>query len=407
MLSLRSEGDGKKYYMMYPAGAADSLAAVKEKLAASEKTQPETYEERVASGTPATKIEGTVAVYMNNTDTNVLFSSSNPRLAITDLITAYNLGSCYIDGQTAELTLYTAAGNITLTFKFTDTDCKLSYSNDLQDQTLDNADAALGNGHILMPLDAIEDYLGYDVEYYEDFINIVTDNKDIITEDSALLSDAWFSMISDKPVEEPEPVETQAKPSNNKTPDDKYDLAASDIINADGTYTQKLGTGDPADVSVPAACAEHYAAWTAEKAANRKGGSNPSQIPYSEITLENAAEAFPYLGYIGYIPDYIEVMPDDDADTIAKKVWNNIVGTKCSDYWRYSPSNPSDADKLSHPTHFLSSEADYKAFDAEIQRIADEADAADERAKEDIESGNYHIGGGMSKEEIEDILASW
>lgn len=80
MVSLRSEGDGKKYYMMCPAGAFESLAAVKEKIAASEKTQLATYEERVSNGTPATKIEGTVAVYMNNTDTGGTFSSSKETL---------------------------------------------------------------------------------------------------------------------------------------------------------------------------------------------------------------------------------------------------------------------------------------------------------------------------------------
>ena len=86
MLNLRSESDGKRFYMMYPAEAFDSLTAVKDKIAASEKTQPATYDERVENDTPATKIEGTVAVYMNNTDTNILFSSSSPQIAITNLV---------------------------------------------------------------------------------------------------------------------------------------------------------------------------------------------------------------------------------------------------------------------------------------------------------------------------------
>ena len=403
MHRLRSETNGNKYYMMAPAGALESIAAVKEKIAASDKKQPETFDERVANGTPAEEIEGTVAVYMNNTDTGTFFNSSDPRVMISELITAYDLGSLAVEGNTAVLTLNTGAGDVTLTFEFSDTDCKLTYSTGLKEQKIGNTEVSLGDGKIFMSLTAIEDYLGYDVEYYKDFINIVTDNKDIITEDSALPSDAWFSMIKEasEEVTEPEPAETQAKPSNNKTPDGKYTLADSDIINKDGTYTQKLGTGDPSDVSVPKACTDFNAAWTAEFASSCHGQSNPSKIPYSDITLENAAEAFPYLGYIGHVPDYLEIMPGDNQDLIMLKIFNNLVGTSCQDFYGYYPEEPADADKEDHPTHFFSSEAEYNAFHEERMRIADEAEAAAKRAQEDIDAGNWRFDEGTPKENQE------
>lgn len=411
--NLRTSADGNKLYsrFTFPAGAVESIAEVTAKIA-SVGTQAKTYEARVADTSNSIDTDNKqYAVYMNNTDTGNTFSSDE-KLPITDLISAYSLGRLKINGNTAKLVLTTGAGDVTLTFAFSDSDCTISYSTGLKDQIVPKADIGLGDDRISMTLTAIEDYLGYDVEVYDDFINIVTDNKDIITEDS-ILPDEIFSSVdktlenndTTKPADDPEnvaardefikentePEQETSKPEAKTTPDGKYTIAPTDLQNEDGTYTQKLGTGDPSDVSVPSVCTGMNHDWTPSEAVSdgRHGTSNPSQIPYSDITLENAAEAFPYLGYIGYSPDYLEIFPTDSKDEIIKKIWNNLVGTKCSTYYHYSTTHPDDAYREEYPTHFFSSEEEYNKFHNNLMEERRKADEAAARAQEDIDSGRY------------------
>jgi len=198
--------------------------------------------------------------------------------------------------------------------------------------------------------------------------------------------------------EKPEPT----KPETQTTPDGKYDLAETDLVNDDGTYTQTLGSGDPSSVTVPSACTGEYSAWNAESASNpaRRGKSNPSQIPYSQITLENAHEAFPYMGFTGQHPGYIEILPSDSPDIIAGKIWSNLVGSESfgtgTNYEGYGFGYM--------PEHIFSSEAEYNAWvaDQEAQKAAADAAAA-------ISGENNPNGPGFSgtKEDIENILAGW
>ena len=405
--NLRTTASGYRYYSAYPAGAVDSFAEIAQKLV----SQASTYEDRIADQSTVDVAEKIYAVYMNNTDTDSTFSS-NEKLAITSLIKAYDLGRLSIKGTTAKLVLKTGAGDVALTFVFSDSDCTVSYSTGLAEQIVSKDDISLGDTEILMSLAAIEDYLGYDVEVYDDFINIVTDNKDIITEDSILPAEIYTSVDktlenndTTKPANDPdnvaardefikentEPEQETSKPEAKTTPDGKYTIAPSDLQNEDGTYTQKLGTGDPSDVSVPSACTGMNPDWTPSEAVSdgRHGTSNPSQIPYSDITLENAAEAFPYLGYIGYSPDYLEIFPTDSKDEIIKKIWNNLVGTKCSAYYHYSTTHPDDAYREEYPTHFFSSEEEYNKFHNNLMEERRKADEAAARAQEDIDSGRY------------------
>ena len=65
--------------------------------------------------------------------------------------------------------------------------------------------------------------LGYDIEVYDDFINIVTDNKDIITPDSILPAEAESladSTLNDKdttkPIEQTHTAESQPEPAHTE-----------------------------------------------------------------------------------------------------------------------------------------------------------------------------------------------
>ena len=74
-----------------------------------------------------------------------------------------------------------------------------------------------------MSPEAVEHYLGYDIEVYDDFINIVTDNKDIITPDSILPAEAESladSTLNDKdttkPIEQTHTTESQPEPAHTE-----------------------------------------------------------------------------------------------------------------------------------------------------------------------------------------------
>lgn len=189
-----------------------------------------------------------------------------------------------------------------------------------------------------------------------------------------------------------------SKPDVKTTPDGKYTIAPTDLQNSDGTFTQQLGTGDPSDVVVPAVCTAAFAEWTPEFAARQKGQSNPSKIPYSAITLENAAEAFPYLGYIGYSPDYIEILPTDTQYQIETKIFNNLCGTSAKKYY----GNYADPNEM--PSHCFSSEAEYNAWVQKRKEERAEADRQDEKARQENEAGNYGFHNeDYTPEELEDL----
>ncbi len=197
----------------------------------------------------------------------------------------------------------------------------------------------------------------------------------------------------------PEPT----KPEAETTPDGEYTLAETDLINEDGTYTQQLGTGDPSSISVPSFCTDEFSDWNSENASSiyRKGVSNPSKIPYSEITLENAAEAFPYMGFTGKHPGYIEILPTDDTNIVAMKIYNNIVGNEAIN----TGMNYEGYGFAYMPEHIFSSESEYDAYVAQQEAERAAADAADAKAREDSEAGKF--GFDITDPDVLDALAGW
>lgn len=191
----------------------------------------------------------------------------------------------------------------------------------------------------------------------------------------------------DKPeIEEPQP-------EVSTTPDGKYTLADTDLVNPDGTYTQNEFNPD----TVPT-----WSSSDPDKNWSRMSGkytSSPSLIPYSEITLENAAEAFPFLGYIGYIPDYYMVLSTDSSEVIARKVYYNLVGKK-PDGYEFNMSG----------YYNFTSEADYNAYLAEQEQQAEENRLLGEQAQAEQDAAHRgegpSIGDGGTGEGLYDYLTS-
>lgn len=406
---LRDESGNKIYYVTNVDGKGPDDV----RKGISEYAEPtKTYDERVADNSKITSPLAGLKIYFNNIDTletvgeSGMISISTLTAAPLDII---NYGNIEDNSVAGLLYLNTAGGNLELTFTRTSAGIEVSYNSlDKKAQLTEDEIVVNNDESILMTADTIEDILGFDVEVHDDFINIITDSRDIPLAENIIdkscnpgdnvdleievtVDDTKYPIPHSKPQSETpkdnkveEPAETQAKPANNKTPDGKYDLADSDIINKDGTYTQT--EFDPS--SIPTWSASDRTAKDWARLESKGYESNPSKIPYSEITVENAKDAFPFLGYTGKVPAYVEVLPTDDENTIINKVYDNLIG-----------KDPQEWGILAQ-YHQYKSEDEYLAAEAEKQRKIDE----EIKRQQDNRNNGEHIGGNLSTEEAWDFF---
>ncbi len=406
---LRDESGNKIYYVTNVDGKGPDDV----RKGISEYTEPaKTYDERVADDSKITSPLAGLKIYFNNIDTletvdeTGMISISALTAAPLDII---NYGNIEDNSVAGLLYLNTAGGNLELTFTRTSAGVEVSYNSlDKKAQLTEDEIVVNNDASILMTADTIEDILGFDVEVHDDFINIITDSRDIPLAENIIdkscnpgdnvdleievtIDDTKYPIPHSKPQSETpednkveEPAETQAKPSNNKTPDGKYDLADSDIINKDGTYTQT--EFDPSSIPTWSGLSD-FTEDDWKYFSDKNTESNPSKIPYSEITVENAKDAFPFLGYTGKVPAYVEVLPTDDENTIINKVYDNLIGR-----------DPQEWGILAQ-YHQYKSEDEYLAAEAEKQRKIDE----EIKRQQDNRNNGEHIGGNLSEEEFESI----
>lgn len=190
--NFRTEGAGERIYVGLVESATKSTEKFAEMLKEINRQQPATYDERVAA-TDTGKIddEKEYAVYVNNADTGTIFSSSVKYIDISSLLEAYSLGlTKTVSSENADVSLYTATGELIVSFTINGEECTVSYSTDIKSQTIDSDEIIINNDKVFLSLAVIEDYLGYDIEYYDNFINIVTDNKDIIKPENVYTGNA-------------------------------------------------------------------------------------------------------------------------------------------------------------------------------------------------------------------------
>lgn len=396
---LRDESGNKVYAVSQePSAVTTKVKKFDDYMSTNNLTQAETLEERKERDAAADEknISDNLTIYINNLETAL--RTNNHYISLKDVYDAVD-GLGYIDTSSlaegkAAVTINTAAGFVTVNFSQTEDEIQVTYSTKIKGTTLvKDEECVVGPDSIYFVPDALEKVLGYDVEVYDDFINIVTDNHDLFSS-ANIVSSATVAKACDnnydvsiddidpqnpipesKPgdVQKPDtkPAETQAKPANNKTPDGKYDLADSDIINMDGTYTQT--EFDPS--SIPTWSREDFteADWNRQNERMSYFGtsSNPSKIPYSQITLENAAEAFPFLGYTGYVPDYIQILPSDSTDRIIWKVYKNLIGDDASSWPELQQYQ-----NYSSEAEYQQALADEKKAEEEAQRRYDAIEAA-------------------------------
>ena len=176
-------------------------------------------------------------------------------IEVSSVLPGYGVANYASDEQA--LYLHTAAvSNLKLEFKTEADTITIEYSTGEKDENISTKEIILAGDMLKMSPEAVEHYLGYDIEVYDDFINIVTDNKDIITPDSILPAEAESladSTLNDKdttkPIEQthttepqPEPVHTEEVvtviPSETSTPSSASKSDKDKIPGSDLTYGQ-------------------------------------------------------------------------------------------------------------------------------------------------------------------------
>lgn len=214
---LRKTGTGERIYYGLTQTAEDILSTFLKRSAGKE--QPATYEDRKAQDAEATLNSATYAIYVNNIETGMT-TTPDGMIEVSSVLPSYGVANYASDEQA--LYLHTAAvSNLKLEFKTEADTITIEYSTGEKDENISAKEIILAGDVLKMSPEAVEHYLGYDIEVYDDFINIVTDNKDIITPDSILPAEAESladSTLNEedttKPIEKPKPAET--KPEESK-----------------------------------------------------------------------------------------------------------------------------------------------------------------------------------------------
>ena len=417
-LDLLRTSTGDKIYVM--SEGIDKIAeSVSDFFSRINKTQATTIDERKQDvATPEISAEQELEIYVNNLKSE--FKTSNGLIPISAIFqTSRSLGD--VDMTTPgkiTVSMNTAAGLVDVIFTLDNEagTAKVTYSTGLKGTEISQDTDYVNTGATLqLTPELIEDLLGYDIETYDDFINIVTDNHDLFSSDNIIdkydadkvtkgtkLSTADVDPANPIPVSKPEPKSEETKPvedtkpvTTKKSSNGKYDMTDADIENPDGTFTQDPEKNPGAPDYIADRVKQNLGSYSVSK-------SNPSKIPYSQITIENAAEAFPYTGFIGKDPGYIMIMPNDSKSEIENKIYCNYMDHDAATYF-----NNSQLDMMEAPEIVYKSEAEYKQaladYKAEQQRMHEadkEADAYDptkgDRIGDDLKN--------LSTEELNDLL---
>ena len=218
---LRKTGTGERIYYGLTQTAEDILSTFLKRSAGKE--QPATYEDRKAQDTEATLNSVTYAIYVNNIETGMT-TTPDGKIEVSSVLPGYGVANYAPDEQA--LYLHTAAvSNLKLEFKTEADTITIEYSTGEKDENISTKEIILAGDMLKMSPEAVEHYLGYDIEVYDDFINIVTDNKDIITPDSILPAEAESladSTLNDKdttkPIEQTHTTESQSEPTHTEEP---------------------------------------------------------------------------------------------------------------------------------------------------------------------------------------------
>lgn len=255
---LRNEGTGERLYYNIAGSVDELISDFKTRLAATGKKQILTYDERVANDKDPELKDTTYEIFVNNMSTGQTTTPDN-MIEVSSLLPTFGIAAYESGADEYNSAIYVhaaGASDIKINVVWHSDGVDFEYSTGEREKNIGFDEVQVTSSSLKMTPEALEHYLGFDVEVYDDFINIVTDVKDIATENSFIPSDAASladpalnDLDTSKPIEPQLPETSEAaKPDNTQTnkpdekpatknPDDKIpgsDLTYQDFIDIYG-----------------------------------------------------------------------------------------------------------------------------------------------------------------------------
>lgn len=227
---LRKEVTGERYYatLHEPAGTiAAKFNALLEKDGA---RAPETYEERVSSDNKLTLNDSIeYKVFLNNIDTGLTYKTSYRQIELYPILAEHQLAWFKNNGDgTAILRLFTGTGNVEIEIAETPEGLlEFTYPDKVEHGYANKLEFGMMATSFGISPDKIQTLLGYDIDVYSTYINIVTDNKDLVDDGCDVDEDQFYALIDaaltkqaedTTPTPDPEPTQSTSS-SSSSTPE--------------------------------------------------------------------------------------------------------------------------------------------------------------------------------------------
>ena len=191
--NLRTEATGERVYAYLETPAKEISEDFEKLLKDTKTTQLQALAERISNDNRLAFLDDVrYDVYVNNMPTDITYSTADKVIPIYSILNKLNLAwfKGDITNNSAILKLYTGVGTIEIQIEVNDEGLYIwSYPDQIDTGVVNGSEFRFtSNGFSLSP-EKIQSLLGYDIDVYSggvNYINIVTDNKDLITPSSDL-----------------------------------------------------------------------------------------------------------------------------------------------------------------------------------------------------------------------------
>lgn len=296
---LRKEVTGERYYATLRE-PADKIAAKFNALLEKDGARaPETYEERVSSDNKLTLNDSIeYKVFLNNIDTGLTYKTSYRQIELYPILAEHQLAWFKNNGDgTAILRLFTGTGNVEIEIAETPEGLlEFTYPGKVEHGYANKLEFGMMATSFGISPDKIQTLLGYDIDVYSTYINIVTDNKDLVDDGCDVDEDQFYALIDaaltkqaedTTPTPDPNPEPTQ---SSSTTPEPEPTPSSSSTTDPEPTQSSSsssTSTSKPDPKPIPT------------QSTSSSFSSQPSTNPVTRSWKPNAPgnKPGPYGGY--------------------------------------------------------------------------------------------------------------
>lgn len=316
---LRKEVTGERYYatLHEPAGTiAAKFNALLEKDGA---RAPETYEERVSSDNKLTLNDSIeYKVFLNNIDTGLTYKTSYRQIELYPILAEHQLAWFKNNGDgTAILRLFTGTGNVEIEIAETPEGLlEFTYPDKVEHGYANKLEFGMMATSFGISPDKIQTLLGYDIDVYSTYINIVTDNKDLVDDGCDVDEDQFYALIDaalTKQAEDTTPTPDPEPTLSSSTSEPTQSSTTTSLTPTQSTSSSSSSTPEPTQSTKP----NPKPTPTQSSSSSSSFSSQPSTDPITKYWNPDAPgnKPGPYGGYYdasGKLHCKTANMPTDD-----------------------------------------------------------------------------------------------